>query len=198
MSLSSTPPPDRDSSAHSPAERIVTQVAIAQVLALDGKTHRLRDLWGSTITVTTFVRHFGCLFCHQMVSDLVTYIPRIIERDARVVIIGNGTLEQARHFFSEKKLPRAGVDVVTDPRRESFAAAGLERGVARTFLNAGSVTAYGAAKAQGHRVTGLFGDLTQLGGLFVVKPPASLVYAHRSRFAGDHPDMEKVMQHLPG
>jgi hypothetical protein len=178
------------------ADRTVTQVAVAHVLTLDGKVHRLRDLWRDTTTVTTFVRHFGCLFCHQMVSDLVTFIPDIVQRGARVVIIGNGTLEQARHFFLEKKLPRSGVDVVTDPRRESYAAAGLERGVSRTFLNAGSVVAYGAARLHGHKGTGLFGDLTQLGGLFVIKPPASLIYAHKSRFAGDHPDMAKVLSYL--
>jgi peroxiredoxin len=181
---------DRDA-----AERIVTQVAATQVLALDGKVHRLRNLWGSVPSVTTFVRHFGCLFCHQMVADLVTRVPEILDRGARVVIIGNGTLEQARHFFSERKLPRSGVDVVTDPRRESFAAAGLERGIFRTF-NGRAVTAYGAARAHGHRVTGLFGDLTQLGGLFVIRPPATLVYAHRSRFAGDHPEMTDVLRHI--
>ncbi|HEX3598286.1 MAG TPA: peroxiredoxin-like family protein [Polyangiaceae bacterium] len=174
----------------------MTQVAVAQVLALDGKVHRLRDLWRESTTVTTFVRHFGCLFCHQMVSDLVTYIPSIVARGARVVIIGNGTLEQARHFFSEKKLPRSGVDVVTDPRRESYKAAELERGIARTFLNSGSIAAYRTTRSQGHKVTGLFGDLTQLGGLFVIRPPVSLLYAHKSRFAGDHPDMEKVLLHL--
>jgi len=174
----------------------VAQVAVAQVQGIDGKTHRLRDLWRDTTSVTTFVRHFGCLFCHQMVSDLVEYVPGILERGARIVIIGNGTLEQARHFFSVKKLPRDGVDVVTDPRRESYTAAGLERGIARTFLNAGSVAAYGAAKTQGHKVTGLFGDLTQLGGLLVVRPPATLLYAHKSRFAGDHPDMLKVLAQL--
>ncbi len=91
-----------------------------------------------------------------------------------------------------KKLPRDGVSVVTDPERESYRAAGLERGIART-LNSSSIRAYGPARTQGHRVTGLFGDLTQLGGLLVVKPPAQLAYFHKSRFAGDHPEMADVL-----
>ena len=177
------------------ADRAVAHVGAAQVLALDGKVQRLRELWRDMPSVTTFVRHFGCLFCHQMVNDLILHIPRIIDRGARIVIIGNGTLEQARHFFSERRLPRSGVDVVTDPRRESYAAAGLERGLFKTF-NPSSANAYGGARSQGHRVTGLYGDLTQLGGLFVIKPPATLVYSHRSRFAGDHPDMTNVLKHV--
>lgn len=178
------------------ADRLVAQIAAASVLMLDGKTTRIRELWRDAPTVTGFVRHFGCLFCHQMVEELVKSVPHILESRARVVIVGNGSLEQARRFFLEKGLPRDGVSVVTDPDRDSYKAAGFERGITKT-LNPGSVKAYGVAVRQGHRVTGLFGDLTQLGGMLVVKPPASLVYFHKSRFAGDHPRMDDILAALP-
>jgi hypothetical protein len=177
-------------------DRLVAQIAAASVLMLDGNTTRLRELWREVPTVTGFIRHFGCLFCHQMVEELVAGVPYILERGARVVIVGNGSVAQARHFFSDKQLPRHGVSVVTDPDRDTYRAAGFERGVTKT-LNSDSVKAYGAAVRQGHRVTGLFGDLTQLGGLIVVKPPASLLYFHKSRFAGDHPRMADVLAALP-
>jgi len=60
-------------------------------------------------------------------------------------------------------------------------------------LNAGSVRAYRDARADGHRITGLFGDLTQLGGLMVTRPPARLVMLHRSQYAGDHADPSAVL-----
>jgi hypothetical protein len=175
------------------ADRIVAQIAASQVLTLDGEQLRLRDLWRDGTTVTSFVRHFGCLFCHQMVHDLVATVPRILNRGGHVVIVGNGTVEQAKYFFSMKQLPRAGVSVVTDPERESYRAAGFERSAVRAVMNKGWVRAYGAARAQGFRNRGIFGDLTQLGGLLVVKAPASLVYFHKSRFAGDHPNMTEVL-----
>jgi peroxiredoxin len=173
-------------------ERLAAQLAASKVLTLQGTTVRMRDLWRDGTTVTSFVRHFGCLFCHQMVHDLVTTVPEILKRGATVIIVGNGTIEQARYFFSAKQLPRAGVAVVTDPDRESFKAAGLERSLLRTF-NRDAAGAFGSAFAQGHRVTGLFGDLTQLGGLLVVKPPSTPTYLHRSKFAGDHPNMAEVV-----
>lgn len=180
-------------------DRLVAYVAAAQVIGLDGNAIRIREFWRRRTTVTSFVRHFGCLFCHQMVHDLVQSVPAILGKGAQVLIVGNGSIEQARRFFTSKRLPREGVDVVTDPERESYKSAGFERGYARTFLHPGAPKAYGAAKNQGHRITGLFGDLTQLGGLLVVKPPASLAYWHKSRFAGDHPDMPEVVQSLePG
>jgi peroxiredoxin len=177
-------------------EPFIAYIAAAQVIDLEGHTRLIRDFWRSRTTVTSFVRHFGCLFCHQMVHDLVQAVPTVIERGAQVLIVGNGSVEQARRFFSSKKLPRDGVSVVTDPDRESYKAAGFERGYVRTFIHPGASKAFGAAKAQGHRVTGLFGDLTQLGGLLVVKPPASLAYVHKSRFAGDHPDMAEAIAAL--
>lgn len=178
-------------------DRLVARVAVAPVLALDGSRTTLRERWRVTTTVTCFVRQFGCLFCHQAVDDLVRSVPKILTRGARVAIVGNGSVEQARRFFAEKKLPRHGVDVLTDPACESYRAAGLEKGFAKTFLNGGSKHAYEAARREGHRITGWFGDLTQLGGLMLVSPPARLLYLHRSRFAGDHPDLGAVIALLP-
>jgi hypothetical protein len=51
-----------------------------------------------------------------------------------VVVVGNGSIAQARRFFDEKPLPREGVDVVTDPERESYRAADFERGLARAHF----------------------------------------------------------------
>lgn len=177
-------------------DHLVLHLAAVQVIGLDGSPVRIREFWRKATTVTSFVRHFGCLFCHQMVHDLVTSVPNIVARGAQVLIVGNGSTEQAKRFFTSKKLPREGVAVVTDPDRESYRTAGFDRGYARTFLHPGAAKAFGGAKAQGHRITGLFGDLTQLGGLLVVKPPASLAYFHKSRFAGDHPDMSEVIAAL--
>ena len=123
------------------AERLVAQIGAAPVMTLDGESTRIRELWRENTTVTSFVRHFGCLFCHQMVHDLVATLPAILRRGGQVIIVGNGTMEQARYFFSMKQLPRAGVSVVTDPERESYRAAGFERGVVRTLMNPGSALA---------------------------------------------------------
>lgn len=172
-------------------------IAVAPVLTLHGARAVLRDYWRRATTVTSFVRQFGCVFCHQAVDDLIAAVPELVRRNARVVIVGNGSVDQARRFYTEKNLPRDGIDVVTDPGRDTYRAAGFERGYARTFLHPASAAALLSARRQGHRVTGLFGDLTQLGGLMVVVPPAKLAYLYRSRYAGDHPDLSDVLDSLP-
>lgn len=176
-------------------ERWLAHVATCDVLDLEGKRVRLRDLWSREPCVTTFLRHFGCLFCHQMVADVIAAAPAILDRGARVLFLGNGSVNQAKRFYADKGLPRIGCEVVTDPDRVSFDAAEMQRGYAKTF-NPSSVRAFGVARAGGHGVTGLFGDLTQLGGLLITKPPVRFVLLHRSKFAGDHPDMKDVLATL--
>jgi hypothetical protein len=179
-------------------DRMVASVAAASVVTLEGKRIRLRELWNEGAVVTTFLRQFGCLFCHRAIAELVAIIPDVIARGGRLVFVGNGSINQAKRFYAEKKLPRDGCTVVTDPERESFRAAEMKRGFAKTFLNGGSIAAYRDARADGHRITGLFGDLTQLGGAMVTRPPARLVMLHRSRFAGDHADTKEILAALSG
>ena len=179
-------------------DRLVAGVAAATVLTLDSRRVRLREIWGDDVVVTIFLRQFGCLFCHRAIAEIVAIVPEVIAAGARLVFVGNGSVNQAQRFYAEKKLPREGCTVVTDPERDSFRAAELRRGFARTFLNAGSVRAYRDARADGHRITGLFGDLTQLGGLMVTRPPARLVMLHRSQYAGDHADPSAVLASVRG
>lgn len=169
------------------------RLAASTVLGLDGNRVRVRDLWQGGVTVTAFLRHYGCLFCLQFAHDVVEAAPQIIARGADLVLIGNGTVDQAKRFFSERGLPKTGCTVATDPERESYRAAEFHRGYGRTFFDRGSVAAFNKARAEGHRILGLQGDLTQLGGLTVTKPPAQLIYFHRSEHAGDHPKVQDVL-----
>src|SRR6185503_11168472 len=76
---------------------------------------RLREIWGEDVVVTTFLRQFGCLFCHRAIAEIVAIVPDVIAAGARLVFVGNGSVNQAQRFYAEKKLPRDGCTVVTDP-----------------------------------------------------------------------------------
>ncbi len=109
-----------------------------------------------------------------------------------LVLVGIGSLDRASRFARAKNLPRDGVSIYADPTRASFEAASLVRGTRHVF-NTASVRAYLRAKGEGFRITGVSGDVSQLGGLLVVEPPARLRYLHRSAFTGDHPSTEQIL-----
>lgn len=174
-------------------EAMVAALAAQRVMALDGSIVRLRHVWGERPVAQIFLRQFGCLFCHQMVAAVLGAAPAIARAGGHVVLLGCGTPEQAARFAHDKGLPQGSVALFADPTRETYETASLERGYGKTFFNGPSRRAYVRARAEGHRITGIAGDVAQLGGVFVIAPPANLLYAHRSRFAGDHPDPEAIV-----
>jgi hypothetical protein len=99
----------------------------------------------------------------------------------------------------KKGLPVAGVVVATGPSRESCRAAELERVVDKTFFHEGARRAYVRARREGFAITGAFGplgDTFQLGGILVVSPGSRLAFRHASKFAGDNPSMDAVIEAL--
>lgn len=195
--MRSSEPPSKSSPSLPPVEDLASRIGAAPVCRLDGETAPLRSFWQQAVTVSVFVRHYGCLFCHEAIHDLALATPSILKTGARIVVVGNGTIEQARVFFQQKGLPRPGVEVVTDAARESYRAAGFERSEERTFRWPGVREAYERARGKGQRIDGIFGDLTQLGGVLVTEPPDDVRFLYRSEFAGDRPDMSEVLTAIP-
>lgn len=171
----------------------VAKVAACRVLDVGGRPVRLYDAWRGKPVVHAFIRQFGCLFCHQMVAGLLESAADIGSRGGHIVMVGCGSPEQAGQFARDKRIPREHVTIYTDPSRAAFEAASLGRGYDVTFFDRGARRAYVRARRDGFAITGVQGDVVQLGGLMVVRPPARLAYLHRSSFAGDHPPMSDVV-----
>ena len=108
---------------------------------------------------------------------------RIHAAGAELVIVGNGTPQQAGWFVEDVGLE---TPVFTDPSLEIYRVLGGRRGLLgvldpRVFLRAF------AAMRRGFRQRGVEGDATQLGGVFVFAAGGRMDFEYRSRFAGDYP-----------
>ena len=117
------------------------------------------------------------------------YLPRIHAAGAELVIIGNGTAEQAGWFVDEYAIT---TPLYTDPSLSVHRAVGARRGggglrMIRNVLR---------ALRKGHFQTRVIGDPQQHGGVFVVTPQGEFAYSYVSEVAGDHPDPEDVVQAL--
>lgn len=121
----------------------------------------------------------------------------IRDAGAKLLFIGNGTPEHAQWFVEAVGL--GPLPVFTDPRRETYAAAGMKRGVARTALNAKSIGNAVRALRGGHRQTTTKGDPWQLGGVLVLSRKGKVLWSHLQEHAGDlaAPD-EALAQLAPG
>lgn len=133
------------------------------------------------------------MFCREQIAQLRDITPRIRDRGAELVVIGNGDPKQASAFARARDLD---FPLLTDPRRDSYRAAGLRRDVASTF-NLSLVKNAGRALRGGHFQSTVQGDPWQQGGAFVFAPGDVVLFSQISKTAGDHADPEDLLAALP-
>lgn len=134
------------------------------------------------------------MFCREQVAQLRDVVADIREKGAELVVIGNGKPAQAAAFAKERDLE---FPLLTDPRRASYRAAGLKRGIASTFRPGVAKSAV-RAMASGHVQGSVQGDPWQQGGAFVLGPDGTVHFAYVSREGGDHPDPIDLVAGVPG
>jgi len=110
-------------------------------------------------------------------------------RGVNIVVIGNGTVEQARAFHSSQPLP---FPLYTDPSLRSYRAAEFHRGVGGV-LKPKVVLHAMKAMSQGFRQTKTLGDPMQNGGVLLIGKGGQLRYRYASQEAGDHPDLTPLL-----
>lgn len=166
-----------------PAELLESPV---QGLNLTGAT--LRDqLNPNGQTLLVFLRHFGCIFCREMVADL-RKISRATPDYPPILFFYQGTLEEGEAFM--RKLWAQARAIADLPKRfyDSF---GLERGTLGQMFGA-QVWACGVrAASKGHFIGRPVGDPWTMPGLFLVEQDA-ITWQHDFKHAGDHPDWRLI------
>lgn len=117
------------------------------------------------------------------------FAPRFAEQGIRLAVVGNGSVKHAAAFAAEEKIP---FPLYTDPRRGSYQAAGLKRGVLAVF-NLSAVKNTWRARRGGFQQTGVRGDAWQQGGAFVLAPGNRVLYEQRSEVGGEHADPQALL-----
>jgi NAD(P)-dependent dehydrogenase (short-subunit alcohol dehydrogenase family) len=118
----------------------------------------------------------------------------IAARGADLVIVGNGNAAFAAAFREDLALPPE-VTLLVDPELRAYRAAGLRRGRVEVLSPRLAWNGLRAFRA-GFRQTGVEGDPWQLGGAFVLWPDGRCTYRQASREAGDHADLDALLEAL--
>ena len=160
----------------------------------DGQAIRLGQLWAERTAVLVFVRHFGCLFCKEQIATLGPLRGRVRSLGAELVVIGNGTVEQARAFRDDPQ-GTGPFPLFTDPTGQAYCAMGMRRG-RRSVLTLRLLKHVVRAWRQGFRQTDVAGDALQQGGVVIVAPTGVELYRFISREAGDHPPASSILAAL--
>jgi AhpC/TSA antioxidant enzyme len=150
----------------------------------------LRDQLGERATLLVFLRHFGCAFCRETIADLRAaaaapgYPP--------VLFFFRGTPMEGR-VFMRRYWPE--VRAVADPELFFYEAFGVDRGGLLQMFGPGVLAAGLRARRKGFGNEERSGDIYRMPGAFLVQGERVL-WQHRYRHAGDHPDFRGVPSHL--
>ncbi|MEM1450932.1 MAG: peroxiredoxin-like family protein [Planctomycetota bacterium] len=133
-----------------------------------------------------FLRHFGCTFCREAISDLSAIRDQLRAAGARLVVVHMSSEQEARDLFHNSGLD--DVTAISDPERVLYRAFALRRG-SPTQLLGWSVWKRGweAGVKQGHGIGWLRGDAAQMPGAFVVSQ-GRVVGQFIHETAADRPD----------
>lgn len=115
-----------------------------------------------------FVRHKGCTFCREALSELANNLPMILQKGLRPVVVHMGPESTSLELKNEYKLDSVGW--ISDPQKKFYAAFGLKRGSLKQLFGPRVVArGFVAGVLKGHGLGAIEGDSLQMGGIFLVQ-----------------------------
>lgn len=168
-----------------------------RLLEVTGRPIPLSTFWEASPAVLVFLRYFGCPFCQAQVVTLRDDRERFVEAGAALVLIGQGSVDEATAFAERKRLP---FPCLVDPTRTAYRAYGLSAG--RPGQVFGPAVAGPFLRVNIHRETrqrGLHGgSFMQMPGTFVVDRGGLLRLCHRNRTVADSPSNLVLLEMIRG
>jgi hypothetical protein len=168
-------------------DRIPLELLERPVRGVNLAPGKLRDQLGPDATLMVFLRHFGCVFCREVLSDLRSMVegspgfPRLL-----VLFQGNRTEGRAvlRKYWPELR-------AIADPTMEFYDGFGIQRGGVMQMFGPGVWAAKSRAAAKGHRNGERSGDIWRMPGALLTRED-QILWAHEYRHAGDRPDYQLI------
>ena len=130
-----------------------------------------------------FVRHFGCTFCRETVSEIAKLETSIKGKKLTPVFVHMSDPSFADEFFS--KYYNHPVHHVSDPQRFLYKSLKLKRGSLNQLFGFKIwIRGLWAGIFKGHGIGAIEGDALQLGGFFILSR-GQIVFEHKSSDAAD-------------
>lgn len=131
------------------------------------------------------LRHEGCTFCRNAMSDISRLRPKIEGSGTEIVLAHMDTPTEFLAFAERYGL--ASVPAVSDPDRLLYRGLGLKRARLLQLIGPRVLWRWLQAALQGHAFGAIKGDAAQMPGAFLLHN-GHVVRRHEYRDAGDKPD----------
>ncbi len=159
---------------------------------ITNRGNSLGDLSNHQPIMLIFLRHFGCTFCREALSELSHKRETLEAKGSRLVFVHMADTETADKYFGRYNLE--GVEHISDPDCQYYTAFGLVKGNFRQLFGLSSwIRGFQAGVIEGHGIGKQMGDEFQMPGVFVVQGKRIREhYIHK--LSSDRPDYEKLAE----
>lgn len=154
----------------------------------------LKTLSEQSPILLVFLRHFGCTFCRETLSDIAVLRPLIEQSNIQIVLVHMADEHIATEYLAKAELPN--VPHISDPDLSLYEFFGLSKGSFWQLYGLKTwVRGFKVGVLDGHggvTVDSKLGDFTQMPGIFLVQNcQIREKFIHRS--AADHADYCKII-----
>jgi peroxiredoxin len=154
---------------------------------------RLLDLCADSPILLVFLRHAGCTFCREALSDLSRERPTIEAAGTRIVLVHMGDSDAITALLIKYDLDN--VERIRDDKQRLYRAFGLRRGTLRQLFGPKVMwRAFGEGALVRHGLAFQKADGFQMPGVFLLEP-GGIVRRFRHRTAADRPNYTKLAAH---
>jgi peroxiredoxin len=145
----------------------------------------LAELSEESPVMLVLLRHEGCSFCRNAMSDIARLRTRIENVGTRIVLGHMGTAEEFTAFAERYGL--SSVASVSDPERTLYSGLGLRRGRWLQLMAPRVLWEWFKAGLAGHLPGRVKGDISQLPGVFLLHR-GRVIKGYPCRDASDRPN----------
>jgi len=136
-----------------------------------------------------FLRHFGCVFCKEALSDIAKIKTQLSEKRIKLIFVHMASNEIAEEYFHQFDL--SGATHVSNPEKNFYMSFGLMKGSISQLYGLRTWIRGFSPKTKGYKLelNEQLGDSTQMPGMFLIHQGKTIgEYIHKT--ASDHPDYE--------
>ena len=157
---------------------------------VDGDPYPASRLYGRP-TVLVLLRHLGCLFCQQHLSELRPHVAEIENAGGRIAVISFAPPQHLAGFAAALGHPYLWL---SDPERASYQAMAVGHGGLLNPFSPADIWRSLTGLLRGKPWIPQQADVWQLGADFVFDSQGRLTMAHRCRSSHDRPPVAEVMK----
>ena len=157
------------------------------------KGNSLAQLNQQNPILLVFLRHFGCVFCKEALTDIAQLRKQIEGYGIQIIFVHMASKAVADDYFERYQLQ--GIQHVSDPDSSHYRSFGIEKGSFSQLYGMRTWIRGFAAKQQGHalEIAKELGSTTQMPGLFMIQD-GKIMDQYLHQYASDRPDYLQLIQ----